>query len=339
MSSYSSFRKTNNDINNLRDKFNKLSGKRSFDDLDETYWTTKHVANADGVGEAIVRFLPAPPDGNGGQEPDDIVKYFQFSIFKDGKAYINRGRNSLGHDEKDPAHEYNTKIWQRKDISTEEKKKILVDRSEYYIANILVIKDPNKPENEGKVFRWKFGRMIYNLINGQLFPEFETDTPVNVFDPIEGANFNFRVTQTQIRDNRTGQMKTIPTYKNSKFSNPSAICSLDEFDDIWKKCHSLQSEIAPDKFRSYEDLKAQFDRVMGSNENKNFLDSDDPIEPQKKQTAVKSKNPVEQKNQTTEEQIDDEVPWFTDEEDEGITSQTSNTTDDSDADDWFSKLA
>ena len=93
--SYSSFRNQNNDVAALKNKFNELNGKTNFNKLDETYWTPDHVAGPDGNGEAIFRFLPAPPDGNGGQEPDSIVKYFQYSMTKNGKHYINRGRNLL----------------------------------------------------------------------------------------------------------------------------------------------------------------------------------------------------------------------------------------------------
>lgn len=339
--SYASFRKQNNDLTNLRDKFNKLDGKRDFSEFDDTYWTTTHVAGAEGSGEAVVRFLPAPPDGQGGQEPDNIVKYFSYSIRKNGKSYINRGRDTLGKDEADPAREYNNSIWARTDIDKEAKKKQLVNRADYYIGNILVIKDPNKPENEGKVFRWRFGRQIYNLINKQLFPEFETDKPVNVFDPIEGANFHFRVVHKTIPDQVTGDPKKVPNYENSKFASPSQLCSLDEFDKIWEQEYSLQSEIAEDKFRSYAELKQQFDRVMGL-EAKSFLDTDEPLTPIKNASQEKSLSSTEQKS--TAEAIDDEVPWFNDDKEEekplekfGGNEETIESVDDTD--DWFSKIS
>lgn len=322
--SYANFR-NKEDINTLKDKFNKLNGKREFgDELDETYWTTKHVAGPDGTGEAIIRFLPAPPDGNGEQEPDDIVKYFNFSISRSGKYYINRGRNTLGADERDPANEYNNSIWARKDLTKDEKKKKLVNRAEYYIANIYVVKDPHKPENEGKVFRWKFGRQIYNMINLQIFPKFETDPSVNVFDPEEGADFHFRITKRTVPDSITGENKQIPTYENSKFALPSKRWSVEDFNTIWEQEYSLQSEIAPDKFKSYEDLKKQFDRVI--EEPKNFLDSDEPISNYKQQNSSKAK----EETKTVEEEINDEIPWETND---------SNESKDDDTDDWFSKLA
>lgn len=336
MSSFASFRNQNNDINSLREKFNKLNGKTNNNQLDETYWTTDHVRGAEGKGEAVVRFLPAPPDGNGGQEPDNIVKYFQYSINKDGKWYINRGRNSINANEPDPANDYNKSIWARKDLTKDQKLKLLANRNIFYIANIYVVKDPNKPENEGKVFRWQFGPQIYNLINAQLFPEFETDTPVNVFDPIEGADFNFRVITKSIPDRNTGQLRNVPSYENSKFSSPSARWTIENFDDVWHRQYSLQSEVSEDKFSSYEDLKRQWDRVMGNPSDRDE-DAEIPVQ--------QSKKPIEQKSkpQTTAEAIDDELPWINDDKssDDLFTveeTKTDGAMSSDDIDDWFNNL-
>lgn len=338
MSSFAKFRK-NSDISNLKDKFNKLNGQSNFsNNLDESYWTPKHVGGSDGQGEAILRFMPAPPDGQGGQEPDDIVKFFQFSVSKRGKYYINRGRNTLGADEKDPANEYNQDIWARTDITKDEKKKLLINRSEYYVANIYVVKDPNKPENEGKVFRWQFGRQIYLMINNQLFPEFESDPKVPVFDPELGADFIFRVKHKSIPDRNTGEMKRVPTYEDSKFASPSKRWDIDEFDEIWNKCYSLQSEIAPDKFKSYEDLKKQFNRVMGIEE-----ESSEVRNNFKSAAKEKAVEPVQQKS--LKEEMDDDIPWDTDDEGgssdnddifETETKSSSEGTDD--LSDWFNDL-
>lgn len=339
--SYASFRQ-NNDINTLKDKFSKLNGKPSSDNtFDETYWTPKHVAGPEGTGEAILRFLPAPPDGNGGQEPDSIVKFFQFSINKNGKFYANRGRNTLGRDEADPANDYNMSIWARKDLTKDEKKKLLVNRSDYYIANIYVVKDPNKPENEGKVFRWQFGRQIYNLINEKLFPEFETDDPVNVFDPEVGADFVLRIVPKTIPDSRTGELRQVPTYDKSKFKDPSKRWSLEQFDAIWEQQHSLQSEIAEDKFKPYDELKKQFDRVMGIKDETPV--SEEPARREQPQRSKPDRVPAASSNdddlpwdtddspKSFKEEIDDEIPFET-------STSTSTSNDDDDADSWFKDL-
>lgn len=341
--SYANFRNQNTDIEDIKNKFNALNGKKSFgNDLDETYWTPNHVAGADGMGEAIFRFLPAPPDGKGGQEPDHVVKFVQYSVRKNGKTYINKGRNSLGADEKDPANDYNTSIWQRKDLTKDEKKKLLISRQEFYIANIYIIKDTNKPECEGKVFRYKFGRQVYNIYDAQLFPKFDTDKPCFVYDPIDGADFILRVTPKVIPDQFTGEKKSVPTYEHSKFSQPSQRWTLEEFDAIWAQEHSLQSEISPDKFRPYEDLKRQFDRVMGINDD----ESDFPPALRAKEVS-KSKNaeviqtttvaPKEEAKSPIEE-MDDEVPWFNDDSQSSSAPEDSSAGESKEIDDWFSNL-
>lgn len=347
MSAFSSFRKQNNDINNLREKFNKLNGGGGNNNsLDDTYWTTKHIAGPDGKGEAIIRFLPAPPDGNGGQEPDNIVKYFKYAINRNGKWYINRGRNSLGANEPDPANDYNRKIWSDKSLTKEQKKAKLVDRSENYVANIRVIKDPNMPEAEGKTFRFEFGRMIYNMINAQLFPEFETDKPVNVFDPEEGADFVFRVTQKTIPDKNTGEMRKVPTYENSKFNAPSKRWDVEsgEFDEIWNSEYSLQSEVAESKYKPYEELVKEFNRVMGYDQS---AESSEPTKTQKteKSTTYNNKKAVvddeipfdkfDSKEETKSN--DDSPPWDTEDQKED-SSSGDNSSASEEIDDWFASL-
>lgn len=327
--SYASLRNKNNDISNLRDKFNKLSGKGNFDQHDETYWSTKHIMGPDGKGTAVVRFLPAPPDGKGGQEPDNIVRYFQFAFRgKTGKWYINRGRNSISHDEPDPANDYNAGVWQM-DISKEQKKKLLRNRQTKYIANIYVVSDPNKPENEGKVFRWEFGPAIYNLIHAQLFPEFETDSPVNVFDPIDGADFELRVISKTIPDSVTGENRKVPSYENARFAPPSQRWDLEEFDKIWNQCHSLQSEVAPDKYKTYEQLCKEYERVTG-----------EPVSASasaKLDEQVKENTTPKETKEPMEKTIDDEIPMNFDNDDESSSNENQEESDS--IDDWFDRLS
>lgn len=337
--SYSSFRTQNNDVAALKDKFNKLNGKTTFNKLDDTYWTPDHVAGPDGNGEAILRFLPAPPDGNGGQEPDNIVKYFQYSMTKNGKHYINRGRNSLGRDEADPANDYNQSIWARSDLNKDQKKKLLADRKINYIGSVYVVKDTNGPQYEGKVFRYQFGPQIYNKIELALFPEFDSDPVVNVFDPIEGADFVLRVVSKTIPDRITGELKKVPNYDQSKFLAPSKRWDLEEFDKIWEQQLSLQSEISPDKFKPYDELKKHWDRVMGNvTENDSWNNqSDIPASKERTERVVE-----EPKRPSTSEILDDKLPWDDEDdagevdtnESQGFTTSTSE----SDLDSWWDEM-
>jgi hypothetical protein len=229
---------------------------------------------------------------------------------------------------------YNGEIFKDKSLTKEERKKRLLGRREHYTANILVISDPNKPENEGKVLKWKFGAQVFNIVNAAMFPEFASVKAINPFDPVEGANFHFRVYTKKIPNPRTGETSAVPSYEKSGFAAPSEMfADLADFDKIWHQQHKLAGIVAEDQFKSYEDLKREFDRAMGT-EAKSFLDTDEPLrkaEPKEKVSA-KAKEP----KKTLAEEIDDEIPFGND-LDDAPTSKASEFDSDGD-DDWFNTL-
>ena len=45
-----------------------------------------------------------------------------------------------------------------------------------YYANIYVVQDKANPENEGKVFLYKFGKKIFDKIMEAMQPEYEDET-------------------------------------------------------------------------------------------------------------------------------------------------------------------
>ncbi|WPK28889.1 single stranded DNA-binding protein [Escherichia phage vB_EcoP_EP32B] len=54
-------------------------------------------------------------------------------------------------------------------------------RKTSYWANILVVKDPQAPDNEGKVFKYRFGKKIWDKINAMIAVDTEMgETPVDV---------------------------------------------------------------------------------------------------------------------------------------------------------------
>ena len=50
----------------------------------------------------------------------------------------------------------------------------------------------NDPENEGKVFLFRYGKKIFDKLMA-MQPEFEDETPTNPFDFWEGANFKLKI--------------------------------------------------------------------------------------------------------------------------------------------------
>jgi hypothetical protein len=180
--------------------------------------------------------------------------------------YIEKSLTTLG--QPDPCGEYNEKLWEtglKANQETVRKQK----RKLYYVSNIYVVKDPANPDNEGKVFLFKYGKKIFDKINDLLNPVFEDVKVVNPFDLWEGANFRLRAMQ------KDGYR----TYEKSEFETPSALLDDDdEMEKIWKSQHSLDAVIAPNQFKTYEVLKARLDKVLRINTSNEITSSSSPAE-------------------------------------------------------------
>ena len=222
------------------EKMNSSSGG-----ADERFW--KAELDKTGVGSAVIRFLPAP-DG----EELPWVKVYSHAFQGPGGWYIENSRTTLN--EKDPVGEVNRQHWNNgteegKDIARRQKRKLS------YYSNIQVIKDPKHPENEGKVFLYKYGKKIHDKILAAMQPEFQDETPINVFDLWEGANFKLKIKK----------VAGFWNYDSSEFDSVSALSSDDtELEATWKSEHSLEAFTAADQFKSYEDLEKRLQLVLGS---------------------------------------------------------------------------
>jgi hypothetical protein len=211
---------------------------------DTRFW--KPTMGKDNVGSAVIRFLPAP-DG------EDIpwVKMFAHGFQGSGGWYIENSLTTLG--QKDPVTEYNRGLWNSgndKDKETVRKQK----RKLSYYSNIYVVKDPANPENEGKVFLFKFGKKIFDKILNAMQPEFDDEEPINPFDFWTGANFKLKIVK------KDGYWN----YDKSEFDAISVLNGDDDaLEAIWKKQYSLTAITAPDQFKSYEELERRMNYVLG----------------------------------------------------------------------------
>ena len=173
--------KKQSDFSSLIDEYNKQTTPqnetKSFDD--ERIW--KPELDKSGNGYAVIRFLPAP-------EGEDVPwqRMFTHSFQGPGGWYIENSLTTIN--KKDPVGEVNRSLWNTgseadKETARRQKRKLS------YFTNIYVVADPKHPENEGKVFLYKFGKKIFDKIMETMQPAFEDETPVNPFDFWEGANF------------------------------------------------------------------------------------------------------------------------------------------------------
>lgn len=215
---------------------------------DDRFWQPD--VDKAGNGFAIVRLLDAPEvDGEDGLP---WVQVFNHGFQGPGGWYIENCPTTIGG--KCPACEHNSTLWNsgieaNKDIVRKQKRRLT------YIANIQVISDKNRPENEGQVFLWKFGKKIFDKIQEKLSPEFEDETPMNPFDFWKGANLKIKIRHVDGFRN----------YDKSEFDLPSAIAEDDkEIEAIWKSAHSLQQFVAPEQFKSFDELSERLNRVLGA---------------------------------------------------------------------------
>jgi hypothetical protein len=200
-----------------------------------------------GNASAVIRFLPKHPD----DELPFVTVYSHAFQGPSGRWYIENSRTTIG--EADPVSEANRVLWTGSDKDKEQARK--QKRKTSYIANILVISDPKHPENEGKVMRFKFGKKIFDKIKDKAEPTFEDESPTNVFDAFEGAEFKLRMRQVE----------GYPNYDTSVFSEASPIADSDEeILAIVNQMKPLKEFVDPKSFKSYDELKKKFDSVMNA---------------------------------------------------------------------------
>jgi hypothetical protein len=247
------------DINTLRKmrgtNFAKISGEfekianpqsESKSYQDDRFW--KLEADKAGNGTATIRFLPNP---NG----DDLpwVRIFNHGFQgPTGKWYIENSLSTIG--EADPVGELNSRLWNTgnesdKEVARKQKRKLT------YIANVLIVSDPKHPENEGQVRLFRFGKKIFDKIMDKARPTFEDETPVNVFDLWEGADFKLRQRKVEGYAN----------YDQSTFMEPSPVADgEDELLSVMGKVHDLKEFTDRKNFKTYEELSRKLASVLNT---------------------------------------------------------------------------
>ena len=255
--------------------------KKSY--VDERLW--KPELDKSGNGYAVIRFLPSV---EGEDMPWAKVWNHAFQG-PTGQWYIENSLTTVG--QKDPVSEHNTKLWNtglESDKETARKQK----RKLQYFSNIYVVSDSKHPENEGKVFLYRYGKKIFDKLMAAMQPEFEDESPINPFDFWEGANFKLKIRKVDGYWN----------YDKSEFETPSALGDDSVIESVWKKQYALKEFTASTNFKSYEELKTRLDAVLsGTVSVGNVTDTmdDEPIASPKVDTK-----PVESKHDDEDDTMD-----------------------------------
>lgn len=250
MVDFAKLKKSSGNLDKLTKAVEALNASSDGKSDKENYWRPE--VDKAGNGMATIRFLPAPAvDGDDGLP---WVKIFNHGFQGPGGWLIDNCLTTKG--QQCPVCEHNNKLWNsgieaNKDIVRKQKRKLS------YIANVYIVSDPKHPENEGQVKLFKFGAKIFEKITEAMNPQFEDETPINPFDLWKGANFKLKITKVAGYQN----------YDKSEFMSPSALLDDDdELEKIWKSEFSLAELTADKEFKSYDDLKARLDKVLGATE-------------------------------------------------------------------------
>jgi len=219
---------------------------------DERLW--KCERDKSGNGYAVIRFLPTA-------EGEDVpwVRVWNHGFQGPGGWYIENSLTTLT--QKDPVSEYNTALWNNGTEAGKEQARKQKRRLNYY-SNIYVIKDPANPENEGQIRILRYGKKIFDKINDLMTPDFQDEEPVNPFDFWLGADFKMKIRMVE----------GFVNYDKSEFDTPSEFLGGNdkELETIWNAQYQLSEFTSADNFKTYDELKTKFNRVLGLTDDPNL---------------------------------------------------------------------
>ena len=223
---------------------------------DDRFW--KPELDKTGNGYAVLRLLPASE-----KEEMPWQRVWSHAFQDKGGWYIENSLTTLNT--KDPVSEDNTRLWNTgvdsdKDIARKRKRKLS------YYSNIYVVSDPKHPENEGKVFLFRYGKKIFDKISEAMQPQFEDEKAINPFDFWKGANLKLKIRKVDGYWN----------YDKSEFEGVKPLAKDDEnIKAIWSKQYPLKSFVAPSNFKTYDELKEKLNRVIMGTRNTSTVETVD----------------------------------------------------------------
>jgi hypothetical protein len=241
--SFKDMKKKSSDFSKIQNALEKqVKGAESY--KDDRFW--KPELDSASNGYAVIRFLP-PVEG----EEVPWVRVFNHGFQGKGGWFIENCPTTIGG--KCPVCEANSELWNSgsdddKEIARARKRKLT------YISNVLVVSDPKNPQNEGKVFLFKYGKKIFDKIMEKLQPEFDDESAVNVFDYWKGADFKLKIRKV------AGYVN----YDKSEFDTAAPLFGGDDakLEGVWKQQHKLQEFVQTSEFKSYEELSTKMKSVL-----------------------------------------------------------------------------
>ena len=267
---------------------------------DDRFWRPE--IDKTGNGFAIIRFLPEVEN-----EDCPWAKVYSHAFRGPGGWYIENCLTTIS--QKDPVSELNTPLW---NSGVESDKNLARDRKRKlnYTSNIYVVSDPSNPQNEGKVFLYKYGAKIFEKLQEVMKPEFKDEEAINPFDFWKGANFRLKIRKVAGYTN----------YDKSEFDSSSPLCKGDdaELEKVWKSQYPLTEFTNSSNFKTHQELKDRLYEVLGGDIRAASNVGYDKTAEDISESDIKEKKPQDFKSKKLPEQ---------------------NVDEETDALDYFSKLA
>lgn len=265
-------------FDSLQKSLEKSAGGNKFQ-KDERIWKYKEK---DGKSQNIIRFLPIPAKDfqlveDGKFKPEDLtpmIKVVRHQFQGPNGWFVENSLQTFGLP--CPVREHDGPLWgeakKANDKPAQDVLKTRLPKQDIYVG-IQVIKDGTNPENNGKEFLFLLPATLATMIEKANKPEFDGEVPFDPFDPWEGAdlllNLTFEERKIGTKDVR------VPKWENVKWARTGPMAGGDEkeMERIWKASHSLLEFHDPAKFKTYDQLREKFCKVMN-------LDKDyNPIKP------------------------------------------------------------
>ena len=303
MSSFASLKKqsSNSTLDKLSKAVEALNTEKG--EKSDNYW--KPEVDKVGNGMATIRFLPASE--HDGDDSLPWVKTYSHGFQGPGGWLIDNCLTTKG--EQCPICEHNSALWNT-NIPENQEKVRKQKRKLNYVSNVYIVSDPKHPENEGKVFLFRYGKKIFDKLTEAMNPAFADEQKINPFDLWKGANFKLKIRKVDGYQN----------YDKSEFEEAGPLSTDDdELEKIWKSEYSLKELVGDKEFKSYDMLKARLEKVLAL--------SGEPAPTGRKSVAeeVKSSRPSFQRDES------EDIPMGT--------SKASSSTSTDDDSEYFSRLA
>jgi hypothetical protein len=246
----------------LQSKVETSDTKKTFE-KDTRMW--QPATDSAGNGSAVIRFLPAVSE-----DDTPYVKSYSHGFKVGSKWFIENCPSTLGIKDGCPVCSANSELW---NSGLESDKKIAGERKRKlsFYSNVLVIKDPANPENEGQVRIYRYGQKIFDKIKEAI--KGDEDMEVGAIDPFnffDGANFVIKI----------AQVAGFKNYDKSKFASKTELYDGDEdkLRAILEKLHDINSFADPKLFKSSDELQKKFDLVLGASTSKGSMSVADSSE-------------------------------------------------------------